>query len=241
MEMGRTDEAGEKFRRAIELAPEQPAGHFWHGDWLMRCGRDEEAIAALEKTLLLDPTFPGAHMRLGELNHRRHDPAGARKHLRAELLLRPQDPQMLLQLSNLLLDSGQGKAAVACLRRLISLDADNASAWQNLAVAQFTTGRYLEGIASCHEALRREPANLMAIYNLASAYEHLKRFDEALTWVRKGLEVCPSDTPLQKLELRIRVLRFRDRVLRIVRGVLLPGAKSWTPGVYRIIGRRGRQ
>jgi tetratricopeptide (TPR) repeat protein len=173
------------------------------------------------------------------LHHRGRNPAGARKHLRAELLLRPQDPQVLLQLSNLLLDTQQGRAAIACLRRLIALDADNASAWQNLAVAQFTTGRYMDGIASCHEALQRDPANLMAVYNLASAYEHLKQYDEALSWVRKGLEKDPNDTPLQKLELRIRVLRFRERVVRIVRGVLFPRATAkWTPGVYRLIGRR---
>jgi hypothetical protein len=63
MEMGRSDEAGEKFRRAIELAPEQPAGYFWHGNWLMQCGRDDEAIAALENAggttdIYLPPAAP---------------------------------------------------------------------------------------------------------------------------------------------------------------------------------------
>jgi hypothetical protein len=84
----------------------------------------------------------------------------------------------------------------------------------------------MEGIVSCHEALRRDPANLMAIYNLASAHEHLKQYDEAMSWVKKGLEKGPGDSPLQKLELRIKVLRFRERVVRIVRGVLFPYASQ---------------
>ncbi len=76
MEMGRTEEAGEKFRRAIELAPEEPAGYFCHGQWLMRQlspQRDEQALLAFTKVLQLDPTYPGAHLRLGELHHRRHE------------------------------------------------------------------------------------------------------------------------------------------------------------------------
>ena len=88
MEMGRTEEAGEKFRRAIELAPEDPAGHFCHGQWLMRHltpQHDDLAVLAFTKVLQLDPTYPAAHLRLGELHHRRREIAAARRHLRADL------------------------------------------------------------------------------------------------------------------------------------------------------------
>lgn len=225
MEMGRVEEAGEKFRRAIELAPEEPAGYFCHGLWLMRLlrpERDEQAILAFTKALQLDPTHPAAHLRLGELYHRRHEPVQARKHLRAEVALRPSDPQVLLDLSNLLVDTQQTRAAVACLKRLTGLDPSNVDAWQNLAVAQFMIGRYQDGVASCQEALARDADNVMAIYNLALAYEHLGRYVDALEWVRKGLKTAPKDISLQKLELRVRVLNWKDWVLRIARTVLMP-------------------
>jgi tetratricopeptide (TPR) repeat protein len=231
MEMGRTEEAGEKFRRAIELAPEEPAGYFCHGMWLMRQmtpQRDEQAVLAFTKVLQLDPTYPGAHLRLGELHHRRHEPDLAKKHLRAELVLRPQDPQVLLDLSNLLVDTSQTRAAVACLKRLVHLDPRNVDAWQNLAVAQFMLARYQDGIASCHECLQRDPGNVMAMYNLALAFEHLRRYDDALLWVRRGLEKAPKDNSLQKLELRVRVLNWKDWALRITRSVLFPrAARPW--------------
>ena len=67
LEMGLADEAGEKFRRVIEQSPEDPAGHFCHGRWLLRAGgRDARRHRrVLNKALQLDPTYPGAHMRLG--------------------------------------------------------------------------------------------------------------------------------------------------------------------------------
>ena len=228
MEMGRTEEAGEKFRRAIELAPEDPAGYFCHGQWLMRQvtpERDEQAILAFTKVLQLDPTYPAAHLRLGELYHRRRETGPARKHLRAELVLRPQDPQVLLDLSNLLVDTGQTRAAVACLKRLVHLDPQNADAWQNLAVAQFMVGRYDDGIATCHEALAPRPRQRSWPSTTSPSPTSIsRRYEDALAWVRKGLEKSPKDVSLQKLDLRVRVLNWKDRIVRIVRALLFPGS-----------------
>lgn len=241
MEMGRFDDAGEKFRRAIELAPDDPAGYFCHGQWLMRHAtgeRDEQAVLAFTKVLQLDPTYPAAHLKLGELHHRRHEGEQARKHLRAELVMRPQDPHVLLDLSNLLVDTNQPRAAVACLKRLVQIEPKNVDAWQNLAVAQFMVGRYQDGILSCHEALRLDPANLMAIYNLALAYEHQRRYEDALHWIRKGLAKSPKDISLQKLELRVRVLSWKDWLVRMARSVLLVGPRRW--GIWHLRRFRGR-
>jgi tetratricopeptide (TPR) repeat protein len=187
----------------------------------MRQERDDEAIGAFNKALQLDPTYPGVHLRLGELHHRRLEAENAKRHLRAELLLRPQDPAVLMDLSNLLVDTQQPRAAVACLKRLVQVEPSNGSGWQNLAVAQFMTGRYEDGIESCRECLRLDAANPQALYNLALACEHLGRYDEALSWVRRGLGRDPKDVWLQQLELRIRVLRWRGRLVRAVRAIFL--------------------
>ena len=118
----------------------------------------------------------------------------------------------------------QTRAAVACLKRLVQIEPDNVDAWQNLAVAQFMIGRYEEGVVSCQQALARDADNGMAIYNLALAYEHLGRYEDALAWVRKGLAKQPKDISLQKLELRVRVLNWKDRAVRIARALLFPRA-----------------
>jgi tetratricopeptide (TPR) repeat protein len=220
IEMHRWDEAGEKIRRAIELAPEDPASHFCYGRWLLHRGRDEQAIAALKRSLQLDPTFPGAHLLLGELHHRRQELADARQHLRAELMLRPEEQQILMDLANLLIDVGEARAAVACLKRLTQLVPDYACAWQNLGVAQCVRNRYQEGIAACQEALRLEPRNVSALHNIALAHSRIGEWDPAIAHARRGLSIAPRDAALQRLEFRLRVLRIRWVIIRTARRLL---------------------
>ena len=83
-----------------------------------------------------------------------------------------------MDLANLLLDTGQNRAAVACLKRLVQGEPKSISGWQNLAVAQFMVGRHQDGIASCHEALRLNSRNAVAKFNLALAYTDLRRYDD---------------------------------------------------------------
>ncbi|MDB5296792.1 MAG: hypothetical protein JWO31_2775 [Phycisphaerales bacterium] len=231
VELGRVEEAGEKFRRAIELAPDRPAGHFHLGLWLARNGgavgllggqaaAAERAMDAFRRALTLDPTFPVAHLRLAALHHARGERALARRHLRAEVLLRPRDPRVLLELSNLLVDTGLARTAVACLKRLVAADPGHAQGWQNLAVAQFLSDRFDDGIASCQRCLAADPKNVMAVYNLALAHERLGRYEDAARWIADGLRLAPRDASLQQLELRVRVLRWKERLGRVVRRVV---------------------
>ena len=109
------------------------------------------------------------------------------------------------------MDNGQNRPAIACLKRMTTVDPENVSGWQNLAVAQFMRGQYEPGIESCEEALKRDPDNLPTIFNLALAYENVRRYGRALHWVRRGLEIDPRDLAFQKLEFRLRVMGVLHR------------------------------
>jgi tetratricopeptide (TPR) repeat protein len=182
-------------------------------------GHPEDAAAAFTRTLRLDPTYPGAHLHLGRIHLSRQERDKARRHLRNEHLLMPEDPRILLDLSNLLVDAGETRVAIACLKRLTQIQPRNPSAWQNLAVAFFLRGRYDDGIAASHQALQREPAHLMAMHNLAIAYERMRQYDDALRWVRSALSIDPKDATFQRLELRLRVLKLRSRAMGALRSI----------------------
>jgi len=216
-EMGLNDEAGEKFRRALELSPDHAASYLRYGRWLIRRGKLDEAHTAFEKTLRLDPTHCGPNLELAKLAHRRGDPPAALRHLRAEHVRRPRQPQILLGLANLWMDIGELRTASACLRRLLHDHPDNVDAWLNLAVAQFHRRDYRQGIRSCRQALCRDQNNRTAMFNTALAYERLHKYDRALHWTRRALKLQPRDVNLQHLERRLELLRWISRVLAVPR------------------------
>jgi tetratricopeptide (TPR) repeat protein len=213
VQMNRLEEAGEKYRRCIELFPNQAGGYAGHGRWLVRCGRFDEARDCFAEALRLDPTLCGVHLELARLSLRHGDRAVTRRHLRAEHLRRSEDTHVLLSLANLWMDCGQDRTAMACLKRLIVLQPGNTDAWLNLAVAQFRRGLYTQGIQSCRQCLDLDGSNRLAMYNLALAYDHLGQFDQALQWTRRALTLEPRDVSLQRLELRLRLLRAGGLVL----------------------------
>jgi tetratricopeptide (TPR) repeat protein len=220
VEMGRLSEASEKFRRAIEFAPHQPGGYYHYARLLDRTDHHDEAVAAFETVLRLDPTFPVARLGLGKIECRRGDRITARRLLRAELQLRSDQPKLLLELANLLMDSGDTRAALGCLKWLVSVKPDLTSGWLNLAVVQFKRRLYEDGIASCLTALANEPGNTLAMYNLALANEHIGEYEIALNWVRQARRHDPVDMALQRLEFRLRFLLLRQATAKIVRRVM---------------------
>jgi len=144
------------------------------------------------------------------------DRDAARKHLRSEHFLRSNDAHMLLGMANLWMDCGKVRTAIACLKRLIDQQPDNAEAWVNLGVAQFRRRFYKDGIRSCLRALKLDGngrAGALAVYNLALAYERLGQCSTALDWTRRALETAPGDAALRRLELRLRVLNWCGGIL----------------------------
>lgn len=216
IEMNRFDEAGGKIRRALEIAPDQPAGYLYQGMWLMAAGQSDEAIKAYNRALSLDNRLPGVHLRLAEAYRAKNDLHRMQWHLRQELLLRPVDSSLLLKVGNQLLDCHDYRTAIACFKRMASVDPENAAAWQNLAVAQFAAGRDIDGITSCQQALGREPRNVSACFNLALAYERQGNHQKALVCAYKAQTLAPADRGITELIFRIRVLR----AIALVRGLL---------------------
>lgn len=58
------------------------------------------------------------------------------------------------------------------------------------------------------------------MYNLAVAYERQGDYTRAMYWVRKAQEVEPADVALERLDLRLRVLRMWRKLVRAVRGMM---------------------
>ncbi|MGD0389223.1 MAG: tetratricopeptide repeat protein, partial [Tepidisphaeraceae bacterium] len=120
-------------------------------------------------------------------------------------------------LANLLMDTGESRAALACLKWLVAMNPREVSGWLNLAVAQFTRGHYSEGITSCMTALAKDPGNVTAMYNLGLAHERLGQHTAAIEWVRRARRRDSRDIALQRLEFRLQIIGLKRRIQTSIR------------------------
>jgi TolB-like protein/DNA-binding winged helix-turn-helix (wHTH) protein/tetratricopeptide (TPR) repeat protein len=81
--------AGQEFRRAIELDPNNANAHHTYGLYLSAIGRQEEARAEMQRTLELDPLAPFANANLGSIYWSNHEFDRAIQQLKRALEIDP--------------------------------------------------------------------------------------------------------------------------------------------------------
>ena len=185
LQLGRTREALRAFSTAVNLDPSSVEAHVGLGVSQAKLKMYVEAATALERALELDPVHPDVRLQLASAYrhldrsrdaeeqhaaHRRIEPHVAEiEHLRA--LAQPgRNPSAHFNLARLYARLGHDAGTVRYLRDGLSLQPDNARAWQNLGNAHIRLGRPGEAISAYRQALNLKPNYGLAWYNLGTAY-----------------------------------------------------------------------
>jgi Tfp pilus assembly protein PilF len=122
---GRTAEAIERYRRAIELNPQNAdlrgrLGDLWHAT-----GHYQEARESYTAALRIDPDFAQVHANLGSLLRKLGDREGALEHLRRAIDLEPNSSasaQAYYNLGRILEEQGRPDEAAEALKKAVRLD-----------------------------------------------------------------------------------------------------------------------
>ena len=221
LQIGRLHEALQAFSTAVNLDPTSVEAHIGLGVSRAKLEKYVEAATALEKALKLDPIHPDVRLQLASayrhlgrsrdaeeqhVAHRRIAPHVAEiEHLRT--LAQPgRNPIAHFNLARLYARLGHDAGAVRHLRAGLSLQPDNARAWQNLGNAHVRLGRPGEAISSYRQALNLKPDYGLAWYNLGTAYATGGYIDLSREAYEQALELSenPADVfiALGNLELQ---------------------------------------
>ena len=209
LQVGRTREALQAFSTAVNLDPSSVEAHIGLGISRAKLEKYVEAATALEKALELDPVHPDVRLQLASAYHhlgrsrdaeeqhaayRRIEPHVAEiEHLRT--LAQPgRNPSTHFNLARLYARLGHYAGAVRHLRAGLSLQPDNARAWQNLGNAHIRLGRPSEAISAYRQALNLKPDYGLAWYNLGTAYATGGYIDLSREAYGKALEL--SENPV---------------------------------------------
>jgi tetratricopeptide (TPR) repeat protein len=191
LQAGRLTEALPFVERAVEIAPDNAAGHTNLGTARQMQGRMEEAVTQFEQTVRLEGDSADAQTNLGFalLQTGRIDAALA--HLQKALELNPNLAKAHLSLGNLLLQTGHVDEALARYRRAVALEPGDVEARTNLGTALAQQGRLDEAITEFQQALLLEPKSGVAQLNLGNALLQHGRLQAAIGHFQRALEIDP--------------------------------------------------
>jgi len=221
LELGRIGEARDHLRELLSLAPTHAGAHVALGDLAMRAGTLERAERRFRRAWRLDPGRGGLALRRASVARRRGDFEGARRLLRLELESAERSAEETIELSRMLVESGDAALAEAPLGVLLErsdLEArTRAAAWLHRGVARLVQGRLREGIADCRRSLALAEDWPLAMHNLVLAHAEAGDLARARVWWRRLYRRDPEARGLGALRRRLWLLACRRRLARLWR------------------------
>ena len=110
--------------------------------------------------------------------------------------------------------NGKLPLAEATLRRAIEVSKTRGETetWNNLGLALNGQNKKAEAIEAFRNATKRSPKFAFAWFNMAMAYEELKKPKEGLAAVLRGLEAAPDDVQAQLMRRRLTIAVFGTKL-----------------------------
>lgn len=147
-------------------------------------GKWDPAEKDYRKILEENPRYPGTHFRLARLLLSKPNPPAdfkdqAKKELLEELDIDPANAGAEYVLGELARQSGDFPEAVQRFTKATQLDPNFADAYLGLGVSLMTEKKYAEAVAPLEVAVKHQPGNPAAHYNLATAYARTGRKEDA--------------------------------------------------------------
>jgi tetratricopeptide (TPR) repeat protein len=170
-------------QRLLMTAPGSPQAHQLNAEVLEMQEKLNEAAEEYRKVLSLNPKLPGIHCRLGRLLLA--GPRGpatmddARREFEKELTIDPSNAAAEYELGEMAREARQWDQAIEHFARAARLESQFAEALIGLGKSLVSAGRTQDAVAPLQNAVRSEPQNPNAHYQLSFAYRRLGREEEA--------------------------------------------------------------
>jgi serine/threonine-protein kinase len=224
-------EAGDHFRRAIELTPGYPTAHQSRAmHLLVPLAHFEEARRALEYARELDPLSPAILTSLGVLSFFLRDWDRALRELHDVLELDPGFATAHYFMGQTYLWQSAGDLALDAFTRAVSLGGRSAETLAGLGYAQARLGRGAEARAALDELMRRAAASYVSPARIAQLHLALGDRAQALDWLDRALDQRSPDVVWIGVHPMFDELREEPRFIDALERTGLAGSVLTTRG-----------
>ncbi len=201
-EAGRPDEAVAEQKKALAIAPAYADAHAELGLSLAMTGDGPGAERELKEALRLDPEDREARANLASIYAETGRLADALRESRLLVRMYPDDPQVLNNYAASLLDAGDATStleAAGIYQRLEREHPESPLGPNGLGAVHAREGNWPQAAEAFAEALRRDPEDRNAVFNLARALSESGRRGEALGLIDRSLAAGRRDEGLMRL------------------------------------------
>jgi len=225
--------AEESFRKAVELAPNDPEALSGLGSFIANSGYDPfDGRPYLEQVLSLSPNNATALLAIANLDLFEGQVEAASQMLLRAYELDPNNPRTAIQYGGLLAQLGRYDRARAVAERLLIQRPDSPAGHALLRHMETSRGRYDLAIKHALDELRVNPDSYASYHQLADLYATLDDQDRAMAWYQKTPEPVQTQDYIPDI-----LFMTRDGLPRLLASaerdlVLYPG---WDGGQRRYI------
>jgi tetratricopeptide (TPR) repeat protein len=192
IEKGQTNEAIDRYRKSLEIKPDNEGALTNLASGLFKIGQTDEAIAYFEKALQINPKLAEAHNNFGHLLFQTGRTDEAFVHYMKALELKPNYPEAHNNLGILLEKNGRIDEAIDHYKKALAINPDVAEVQNNLGTLLAKIGRADEAIVCFQKALKIKPNYPEALNSFGVLLAQIGRPDKAITQYRKALEINPN-------------------------------------------------
>ncbi len=167
-DMGRWDQSIAAYRKAVQLKPDNATVHFNLGQTFQAADRLEEAVAEYRLTIQIDPKYFPAHasMAITLATLQRYDEA--MKCHAAAAAIDADSAITHVAMGEILLHKLDAQAAIGHLRRAVTVEPGNPSAWGRLGTALRAAGKFDEAADAFRRVMALQPDSAAGYQGLAT-------------------------------------------------------------------------
>jgi superkiller protein 3 len=197
---GEVSRAGEKLKRALQLAPSDPESWYRYGMLDYSQGRTAVAIEKVRKAIAFDPSLPEKSRRLAEMLAKTGDVDRAQAAVADALRVDPYDEDAWDLAGRLLLQKGAVPEALYHFERATKLQPGSALHLYDYGLALARAGRFDAALDRAQAALRLDGKFADAHELLGGIFESKGELPLAASEYRRAVELRPE---LSRTRLRL--------------------------------------
>lgn len=185
LKLGKLQECERRLQMAFALAPDASIAHVLAGELALVRGLYAEAAKYFQRALYVNPSLPPVQLKLGRALKLCGAYAQALEAFQSAAHQNPYDIEVFVELSSLLAEMGDIKAAEVSLRHAIEIKNDSAMLRVSLASALVLQGKLNDALQEYLRARSIEPTCALAIEGEADCLYRFKLYDKCYELLKK--------------------------------------------------------